>query len=112
MKKILSLAMFVLAAYTTQAQTQTYSNTDPKTGVKITTKITPLPSENAQAETLETQIANLELLHRNASQNPDLVANGTVAKYAQALADKRTELAAQRNTPNSKNKLETEKGQK
>jgi hypothetical protein len=107
MKKIISLAAFVLFATLVQAQTQTYTNTDPKTGVKVSTKITPLVSDAVETETLPAQIANLERLHQNALQNPSLVADGTAAKYATVLAQKRSELAAKQaaplNNPNVKN---------
>ena len=95
MKKILSLAIFCSVILATQAQTQT-SNTDPKTGIKVSSKISPLPTENTNPQTLETQIANLELLQQNALQNSNLVADGTAGKYGQVLNQKKAELALQK----------------
>lgn len=56
--------------------------------VRVTTKTTALP-------TLEEQVQRLEGLLEGALQNPDMVADGTAAKYEQALLGKQALLRAE-----------------
>lgn len=89
--KTFVVVCFCLLAGMTYAQnnnTTVTSNTDPKTGIRVTTKITPLP-------TLAQQVADLEQKLAAAEAEPQLVQNGVVDKYRFALAEKRKELAAE-----------------
>ncbi len=99
MKKILIVfgGLVLCYAQNAAAQTVTESKTDPKTGIRITTRITPLQPEEPRKPTvaeLQEQIAKTEVLWANAKQNPADVQSGMAAKYESALQYLRTELAA------------------
>jgi len=84
---VVYFCFFAGMSYAQNNNTTTVSaNTDPKTGIRVTTKITPLP-------TLSEQVANLEQKLAAAAAEPQLLQNGTADKYRAALAEKRRELA-------------------
>jgi hypothetical protein len=82
---ILILLVFFSYSAAVSAQTTTTTNTNPQTGVRITTNVKPLKSLSDQVKELE---QNLEM----AKKQPELMENGTVAKYEAALAQRRKQL--------------------
>jgi hypothetical protein len=81
MKVIFSLILFLSVSFSVFCQSNQiqYSNS-----VKISTRIIKLPSKAEQVTELEYKLSE-------AKKVPELVNNGTVAKYAQALEQKRKE---------------------
>jgi hypothetical protein len=82
---------------TTNGNTTTKTTTDQATGVRITTKITPLAQDPAPvpltAAQLEADIIAIEQNLVFMRQSPELVANGSVAKTEAALVSKQNALA-------------------
>jgi hypothetical protein len=92
MKLIFQFTYFLLFLNLSQQafaqQNSSRTTVDPQTGVQVTTFVIydkPLAQEVAE---LEQQVAL-------ARQNPQYVQDGTLAKYEQALAEKRQALAAE-----------------
>ena len=81
MKSIYIIILLFSVSYSVLGQANPTKNSNP---VKISTKITKLPSK---AE----QVAELEYKLSEAKKVQELVNNGTVAKYAQVLEQKRKE---------------------
>lgn len=97
MRKILIVFSGIVLCYAqnTLAQTTTESKTDPKTGIRVTTRITPLQPEESRKPTiaeLQQQIEKVEVLWANAKQNPVDVQSGMAAKYESTLQYLRAEL--------------------
>lgn len=67
------------------AQTTTTSSTGTHSTVKITTKVRPIAS-------LSDQVKDLEQKVEMAKKDPILIENGTLAKYEQALVQRRRQL--------------------
>ena len=84
---LFSFLMTVLVINTAQAQNQqtTTSTTDPKTGVRVTTIVKPLP-------TLAEQVRDFEIKLAEAESDSKMVANGTVDKYKLVLIQLRKDL--------------------
>jgi hypothetical protein len=88
-----------LAAQTNHnnSNTVTKTTTDKTTGVRITTKITPLAQDPAPVPLTAAQLeADITAMEQNLvfmRQSPELVANGSVAKTETALTEKRNALA-------------------
>ena len=79
-KLLFSISMLLCGLSSLQAQNQQNitSNTDPKTGVRVTTIVKPLPS-------LAEQVRDFEIKLAEAESEQKLVANGTVDKYKLVL---------------------------
>ena len=84
---LFSLLLTVLSLNIARAQSQqsTNSTTDPKTGIRVTTIVKPLP-------TLTEQVRDFEIKLAEAESDPKLVANGTVDKYKLVLIQLRKDL--------------------
>lgn|GEM_PF-4652717 len=81
MKNMLACSLVVLLLFMGQnAQAQ------QQTGPKISTNIRKLPTNAEEVKRMEKDIAK-------AKQNPDRIADGTVAKYEAALARRKKALA-------------------
>lgn len=90
LRNFLIISMLVsISMLNATAQTTTQVNQDPKTGIRVTTKVTPLPTDEEQLQELERRLAE-------ARQNPDRVTDGTVHKYELAIEQKRAEIAAKK----------------
>jgi hypothetical protein len=81
---LLMLFLFINIAGA-QSQQTTNSTTDPKTGVRVTTMVKPLPTLIEQVRDFETKLANAE-------RDPKLVDNGTIDKYKLVLIQLRKDL--------------------
>lgn len=75
--------------------TTTRVHQDPATGIRVTTKTTPL-APPAPQPTPQEQLRDLEALLEQARQNPQFVADGTVRKYELAVEEKRRQVQAAR----------------
>jgi hypothetical protein len=73
-----------------QSQQTINSTTDPKTGVRVTTIVKPLP-------TLTEQVSDFEIKLAEAEKDPTLVSNGTVDKYRTVLIQLRKNLEIENN---------------
>jgi hypothetical protein len=82
---ILILLVFFSYSAAVSAQTTTTTNTNPQTGVRITTNVKPIAS-------LSDQVKDLEQKVKMAKTQPELIDNGTLAKYEAALAQRRKQL--------------------
>ena len=89
---LLSVILMVFSITSSYAQNQqtVNSNTDSKTGVRVTTIVKPLPTLSQQVEALEIKLAE-------AQKDPALVSNGTVDKYNLVLLQLRKELEIENN---------------
>ncbi len=84
---VLSLLMFgSVNLFSQNPNTVITSNTDPQTGIRVTTKVTPFPTLTEQVEDIEKKLSVAE-------KNPDMVNNGTVEKYRLVLVRLRKDLA-------------------
>lgn len=93
--KIQLFCLLFLSSFTIASAQTTTTHTNPQTGVRITTKTTPIPSLSEQVKDMEAKV-------EWAKMQPDMVQNGTLAKYEYALEQKRKQLAeenAERSTP-------------
>jgi len=81
---ILSISLLFFAV-TAKSQQTTKSNTDSKTGVRVTTIVKPLP-------TLSEQVHDIELKLAEAEKDQILISNGTVEKYKLVLARLKNDL--------------------
>ena len=96
MKKYLKLlfVVFLLGFSLTSAYAQNQqtinSNTDSRTGVRVTTIVKPLPTLTEQVEAFEIKLAEAE-------KDPTLISNGTVDKYKIVLIQLRKDLDIENN---------------
>ncbi len=95
---LLSAPLALSAQTNTPSDSRTTSRTtqDARTGVRVTTRSTPITITPVYTPTIaetETEIARLEALLLVMQQNPQMVANGSAGKVQQALDQQRALLA-------------------
>ncbi len=85
---IITIFLMLFIVYSAEAQQSVSSNSDPKTGIRVTTIIKPLP-------TLSDQVRDIEIKLSEAEKDEKLVTDGTVDKYRLVLNQLKKDLEAE-----------------